>query len=133
MQRPDSKSRSRVRPAVPRGLSTDSVFRASTTGAGLILDGPVDSSAVNLLSDLLKPPRPALGKRRNTSSVSRVMTNNELLDEIENQMAFNHGVFEEQDEENLPQRHGVPWYRQPSPWWSVVTTCYSPLTSNLIM
>lgn len=133
MQRPDSKSRSRVRPAVPRGLSTDSVFRASTAGAEILLDGPVDSSAVNLLSDLLKPPKLALGNRRNTSNLSRVMTNNELLDELDNQIAFNSGVFDEQDEENLPQRRGLPWYRQPSPWWSVVTSHYGLFTNKLVM
>ena len=64
------------------------------------------------------------------SSTSRVMTNNERLDEMENQLAFNSGAFEEQDEENLPTRHGPPWYRQPSPWWSVVTSHYGPYTNK---
>jgi hypothetical protein len=50
------------------------------------------------------------------------MTNNEILDEIEHQRAFNNGLFEEQDEENLPQRYGQPWFRQRSPWWSVLTS-----------
>lgn len=131
MQRPGSKSRSRVRPSVPRGPSTDSAIRSST-GVGIILDGPVDSSAVNLLSNLLEPAKPV---RRNASSVSRVMTNNELLDEIENHRAFYSGVFDEEDEENLPQRRGLPWYRRKSPWWSVSTSHadHGPFTNKPVM
>jgi len=54
--------------------------------------------------------------------MSRPMTNNELLDEIEDQRAFNNGLFEEQDEEDLPQRYDQPWFRQKSPWWSALTS-----------
>lgn len=67
--------------------------------------------------------------------MSRLMTNNELLDEFENQRAFNSGLFEEQDEENLPQRHSQPWFHRRSPWWSVLIShaTYGHLTGESIM
>jgi hypothetical protein len=133
MPRPDSQSRPRVRPAASRRLSADSAILAPT-GAGIILDGPVDSSAINLLSDLLEPARSRSGSRT-ASNMSRVRTNNELLDGIEDRRAFNNDIFEEQDEENLLQRHELPWHRQPSPWWSVSISyeVYDPYTNNTIM